>query len=101
MQAIIEKKFSDFRNNMCKESLGARAYLHDRLSVALPVLFEKLQVYLVKETKQLFLNKSRVHPVFHAAVPIIYFDGNFHPDKDPPIFITEEQYEKGKKKNFF
>ncbi len=101
MQAIIEKRFSDFRNNPCKESLGARAYLHDRLSVALPVLFEKLQVHLIKETKQLVLNKSRVHPVFHAAVPILtYFDGNFHPDKDPPIFITEEQYEKGKKKIF-
>ncbi len=100
MQAVIEEKFSDFRNNMCKESLGASAYLHDRLSVALPVLFEKLRVYLVQETKQLFLNKHRVHPVFHAAVPLTCFDG-FHPDKDPPIFITEEQYEKGKKKNFF
>jgi hypothetical protein len=101
MQAVIEKKFSDFRNNTCKESLGARAYLHNRLSVALPILFEKLKVYLVKETKQLFLNKHRVHPVFHAAVPLTFFGGHFHQDKDPPIFITEEQFEKGKKKNFF
>jgi hypothetical protein len=99
MQSTVERKFANFRLNLYKEELGDRAYLHDRLAVCLPVMIDNLRIMLIKTNQYLLLNNSKVKPVFHPAVPnLTYFDGEFNPHKDPPIFWPEEKYKREKKK---